>query len=65
MDTYNAWLVVQWKGAVLEIQGIYDNEELAVASCESEQWLVYPMVMNKSLPAETITEGGYFPLAKG
>lgn len=66
----DCWLVFQYQVSTASgkiephVQGIFDSEEKAIAVCETNQWLVFPMKMNKLLPKESFDAGGYFPLEK-
>jgi len=49
-----------------EIQGVFDNEALAVAACRDEWYFVGPVVLNEVLPHESVEwPGAYYPCILG
>jgi hypothetical protein len=50
----DVWLVLQWRGEQVEVQGIFDALDKAVATCKTDQYLVCPLTMNKALPDEKV-----------
>ena len=58
----NEWQV----GGQWDVQGIFDNEDAAVAICKTENYFIMPLMLNQELPhdkSET-PEGSRYPLAK-
>ena len=48
------------KGEQWEVQGIYDDKELAEESCMNKYWFVMPVEKNKALPLKSVV-AGYYP----
>jgi hypothetical protein len=74
MKEKRIWVVVQLKdewrhpsdgGPIFEIQGVFDNEPLAVKACIDENFCVMPMELNKEYGRESlICLEGYYPMTK-
>jgi hypothetical protein len=52
-------------GIVWEFQGIFSDQEKAIAACHTEFYFLAPMELNRELPRETtVMVGGYYPHAQ-
>jgi hypothetical protein len=62
-DTWIVGRVVSDDGTRWEFQGVFDEEQLAVAACIGPRYFVGPAKMNAALPDERHDwTGAYYPL---
>ncbi len=49
------WIVFQWLGnSVVQLQGVFDDEALAVEACRDATYYVGCVTLNEELPHETV-----------
>jgi hypothetical protein len=53
-------------GNVWDIQGIFNNKDLALKACKNESYFIAPIIMNEYSPDETTDWPGVeFPINRG
>jgi hypothetical protein len=65
MEFWIVGKVIDLKHNGWAFQGIYDDEQKAVANCRTEKYFIGKAMLNNSLPdKDEVWPGAYYPLAK-
>lgn len=62
------WICGQWVSqfAHWELQGIFSNEDKAIAACQTSLYFIAPIEIDKECPRDNrYMPGAYYPLAEG
>ena len=55
------WICGQWQEGykMWEFQGVFSNRVKAIKACKNRRYFIFPSLLNKELPMETVIPDGF------